>query len=290
MHTETETKVKNINVHGISLRIRHESLTKQDEIALVKRAQNNDAKAIEILTESYTGYVIRLAKRLNGYNLDVADLISEGLIGLLKAIYRYDESHASQLGTFAHQYIISEMNEFIIKNYRMVKKATTKPLRHLFFKARSNIMKEKNAHPEMSHSELNAIVAKKMKVTPGELNEMLLYMNHSDFQWDSTELEKPIDADRIDSSAIFDKYKASTEFAPDVIHSAGRESERIELIKETLPLLLNDRECDIISQRWLTVDEDKASLQSLGDKHDISAERVRQIEKKALADLKKALH
>ena len=133
MHTETETKVKNINVHGISLRIRHESLTKQDEIALVKRAQNNDAKAIEILTESYTGYVIRLAKRLNGYNLDVADLISEGLIGLLKAIYRYDESHASQLGTFAHQYIISEMNEFIIKNYRMVKKATTKPLRHLFF-------------------------------------------------------------------------------------------------------------------------------------------------------------
>ena len=74
------------------------------------------------------------------------------------------------------------------------------------------------------------------------------------------------------------------------METANKKINDIELIKETLPLLLNDRECDIISQRWLTVDEDKASLQSLGDKHDISAERVRQIEKKALADLKKALH
>ena len=260
-------------------------LSYEEEQNLVERLhKNNDMAAGRALVLAHLRLVIAIARSYLGYGIPHADLIQEGNIGLLKAIKHYDPTHGARLMTFAEYWIRSEIQDYIIKNWRQVKLATTKSQRKLFFNLRS--MRGENA---LTYSQANQI-AQKLDVKPSEVLEMEQRMYGNE-----TPIDLPADSNSSDdeNSSAPIQWLSSTEDEPTtILEQKDEERMQQEGIRQALASL-DERSRHVIMARWLNVDDNgnntPKTLQELAQELGVSAERVRQIEKNALIKMRKAL-
>ncbi len=260
-------------------------LSYEEERNLVERLhKNNDMAAGRALVLAHLRLVIAIARSYLGYGIPHADLIQEGNIGLLKAIKHYDPTHGARLMTFAEYWIRSEIQDYIIKNWRQVKLATTKSQRKLFFNLRS--MRGENA---LTYSQANQI-AQKLDVKPSEVLEMEQRMYGNE-----TPIDLPADSNSSDdeNSSAPIQWLSSTEDEPTtILEQKDEERMQQEGIRQALASL-DERSRHVIMARWLNVDDNgnntPKTLQELAEELGVSAERVRQIEKNALIKMRKAL-
>ncbi len=250
------------------------SLEKEQALATQFR-ENGDIDAARQLVLSHLRFVVRVARGYSGYGLQQADLIQEGNIGLMKAVKRFDPSVGVRLVSFAVHWVRAEMHEFILRNWRIVKVATTKAQRKLFFKLRSS----KKRLGWLNNEEV-AAVAKDLNVEPKDVLQMEERLSARDLAFDANPAD---DDERVAPAAYF----SDSRFEP----SQQLESVEIaETNKEQLLAALGDldeRSRDIVSRRWLA--DPKETLKALAEKYGVSAERIRQIEKNAFAALRGAM-
>ena len=252
-------------------------LSAEDEQALARRFHGqDDLDAARELVLSHLRFVVHVARGYNGYGLQLADLIQEGNIGLMKAVKRFDPDVGVRLVSFAVHWIRAEMHEFIIKNWRIVKVATTKAQRKLFF----NLRKSKTRLGWLNAAEVSA-VAKDLNVSEREVLEMESRLSGRDIGFDA-----PDDADDDNAPPAPVNYLvASNDIDPAMAYeSANDEDNQLELLREGMAQL-DARSRDIIKRRWLDADS-KVTLQELADEYGVSAERIRQVEANALKKMK----
>jgi len=246
-------------------------LSTEEEVALAKDLNNaNDLDAAKKLIMHNLRYVVYIAKSYSGYGLNLNDLIQEGNIGLMKAVKKYDPEKNLKLITFAIYSIKSEIHEFVIKNWKIVKIATTKAQRKLFFNLRS----KKNSFSNLN-SEEATLIAKDLGVDTQDVIEMEKRMYNSDLAIE--------DKDEDNFSPTL--YLKSNEPQPDEI----LENNEKNLLSSKLYEVVNnldERSKDIIQSRWLS--QNKLTLEDLSLKYGISRERVRQIENESILKLKKS--
>jgi RNA polymerase sigma-32 factor len=252
-------------------------LSVEDEQRLARRLREyNDIAAAQELILSHLRFVIHVARGYSGYGLQLGDLIQEGNIGLMKAVKRFDPTVGVRLVSFAVHWIRAEMHEFIIKNWRIVKVATTKAQRKLFF----NLRKSKTRLGWLNAEEVRA-VAKDLNVSEREVLEMESRLSGRDIGFDA-----PDDADDDNAPPAPVNYLvASNDIDPAMAYeSANDEDNQLELLREGMASL-DARSRDIIKRRWLDADS-KVTLQELADEYGVSAERIRQVEANALKKMK----
>ncbi len=258
-------------IHGIPV------LTSEEERELALRLENqNDLAAAQRLIMSNLRFVVKIARGYTGYGLPLADLIQEGNIGLMKAVKRFSASHEVRLISYAVHWIKSEIHEYVLRNWRIVKIATTKPQRKLFFKLRSS----KKRLGWFSNEEVND-VAKTLGVKPETVLEMESRLSGSDVTFD------PPTSDN-DDEQHFTPAAYLTDGSMDPAHTLEHDdsrSQELSLMSDSLKML-DERSQDIIQRRWLN--EDKATLHELAGEYHVSAERIRQIEKNALNKMRVA--
>ncbi len=249
-------------------------LSKDDEQALARRfREDEDLEAARELVMAHLRFVVHIAKGYTGYGLPIADLIQEGNVGLMKAVKRFDPDFDVRLVSFAVHWIRAEIHEFVLRNWRIVKVATTKAQRKLFF----NLRKSKKRLAWLSQAETEA-VAKDLGVSPKEVNEMERRLTARDPGFDP--LPDVHDDDRAFSPAA---YLRSPEADPSVlVEKSDWHDDATSRMREALTTL-DDRSRHILESRWLT--EDKQTLHELADQYGISAERIRQIEASAIKKL-----
>jgi RNA polymerase sigma-32 factor len=251
-------------------------LTQEEETALGRRhALSGDVDAARQLVMSHLRLVVSIARNYSGYGLPQADLIQEGNIGLMKAVKRFDPERGVRLVSFAMHWIKAEMHEFILRNWRLVKIATTKAQRKLFFNLRSM----KPGLGALSPNETRE-VARQLGVKPEEVTEMETRLSGQDISLepatgDEENWVSPIAYLTDDSEPSQQLETIETEVNSD----AGL---KIALAQ------LDDRSRKIIEARWLR-EKDQATLHDLADEFGVSAERIRQIEVKAMQKMKMAL-
>jgi len=253
-------------------------LTQAEEYQLATRLQHyQDLDAAKQLVLSHLRFVARIAKGYAGYGLPIGDLIQEGNIGLMKAVKRFDPKIGVRLVTFAVHWIKSEMHEFILRNWRIVKIATTKAQRKLFFNLRT--MKKRLGW--FTDEEINA-VAKDLKVKPETVREMEMRLNTSDTPYDSHD-----DSDDDYSPTSPALYLSDQRYNPEQeLENADWSTQSNHSLLQALEQL-DTRSQEILNARWLN--EEKSTLQDLADKYQVSAERIRQLEKIAMQKLKVAM-
>ncbi|AEH39615.1 RNA polymerase sigma-32 factor [Buchnera aphidicola (Cinara tujafilina)] len=255
---------------------------KQEKSLLNKLFFRNDIEAVKLLILSHLRFVIYIAKNYSGYGLPKADLIQEGNIGLMKAIRRFNINFNVRLVSFAVHWIKSEIHEYVLRNWRIVKVATTKSQRKLFF----NLRKKKRLG-WFNTDEIN-IVATQLGVTQREVQEMESRMSTQDITLDY--LPNDVNCDYVSNRnlmpTIYLEDKKSN-FALD-IEQNNWERHATHKLSDAL-LILDERSQQIIKRRWLYQDHNKITLQSLARDYGISAERVRQLEKNAMKKLKLAI-
>ncbi|MDM8548090.1 RNA polymerase sigma factor RpoH [Candidatus Venteria ishoeyi] len=240
--------------------------------------QQGDRDAARNLVMSHLRFVLYIARGYRGYGLPLADLVQEGNVGLMKAVKRFDPTMGVRLVSFAVHWIRAEIHEFILRNWRIVKVATTKAQRKLFFNLRSS----KKRLGWLSHSQVQQ-VAEDLGVTPKDVLEMEKRLSVSDPVFDG-----PSDQESEDFVASPASYLEDNRFNPaELLEQHDWEQQRQIQLKQGVSTL-DDRSQDILQQRWLG--EEKATLQTLADKYQISAERVRQIENNAMKKLKKQIN
>ncbi len=251
------------------------SAEQEHDLALRLRDQN-DLEAARQLVLSHLRLVVAIARGYLGYGLPHADLIQEGNVGLMKAVKRYDPDRGVRLVSFAVHWIKAEIHEFILKNWRLVKVATTKAQRKLFFNLRSM----KQGSGTLSAGEV-AEMARTLNVSPSDVREMETRLYGQDMA-----LEPGID-DEEDAYAPI-AYLAAPDAEP-IRHLEIAERERMagEGLSRALATL-DPRSRHIVEARWLS-EENPSTLHDLAGVYGISAERVRQIEVKAMQKLKAAL-
>jgi len=258
-------------IHGIPV------LSAEDERELAVRLEHdNDLAAAQQLIMSNLRFVIKIARGYTGYGLPLSDLIQEGNIGLMKAVKRFSASHEVRLISYAVHWIKSEIHEYVLRNWRIVKVATTKPQRKLFFKLRSS----KKRLGWFSANEVNE-VAEMLNVKPETVLEMESRLSGSDVTFD------PPTSDNDDEQNFTPAaYLTNGEMDPAhrLEHDDSR-SQELGLMANSLKML-DERSKDIITRRWLN--DDKATLHELAAEYQISAERIRQIEKNALGKMRVA--
>ncbi|MBI2779057.1 MAG: RNA polymerase sigma factor RpoH [Gammaproteobacteria bacterium] len=254
-------------------------LTAEAEHELALRLRNdNDLDAARHLVMSHLRFVVHVARGYSGYGLAQADLIQEGNIGLMKAVKHFDPTMNVRLVSFAVHWVRAEMHEFILRNWRIVRVATTKAQRKLFFNLRSS----KKHLGWFSREEVDAL-AKKLDVSPDVVREMEMRMNGYDASFDPYSETEDADATNIAPAA----YLADVQADPSMmLENSDWESSGTERLRNALTVL-DTRSQDILQRRWLA--EDKATLHDLADKYQVSAERIRQLEKSAMKKLKQAL-
>ena len=255
-------------------------LSQDEEIALATRLQKNeDLQAAKQLVLSHARYVVRVAKGYLGYGLSLNDLIQEGNIGLMKAVKRFDPTMGVRLVTFAVHWIKSEIHEFIIRNWRIVKVATTKAQRKLFFNLRS----AKKRLGWFTQEEVNA-VAEDLGVKPETVVEMEMRLNASDAAFDGHS-DDDEDAHHFSPAGYLEdhRYNPAQQF-----EKASTQDQADNNLHHALSQL-DPRSQEILSARWLIDDDKKATLQELADRYQVSAERIRQLEKNAMQKLRLAL-
>ena len=251
-------------------------LSAEEEKQLAEQLHDKgDVGAAQQLVLSNLRFVVHIARGYMGYGLPLADLIQEGNIGLMKAVKRFDPNVGVRLISFAVHWIKSEIHEYVLKNWRIVKIATTKAQRKLFFNLRSN----KQRLGWMNQAEVERI-ASELNVKPEEVLQMESRLGGQDVSFSAT----PADGE---DSYVPEDYLASQNDSFAAIEEAEWQEEREDKMRTGLAHL-NDRERDILNRRWLS-DGDKAGLQELADEYGVSAERIRQIEAAAMKKLRKAI-
>ncbi len=250
-------------------------LSREEEIELgLKVFENNDLEAAHRLVTSHLRFVVYVARSYAGYGLPVGDLIQEGNIGLMKAVKRFDPSHKVRLVSFAVHWIRAEIHEYILKNWRILKVATTKAHRKLFF----NLRKNKKRLGWLRGPEI-AKIAKDLDVKPEVVVEMESRLHGQDVCFDM-----PMDENDEDNTFSPQAWLTNSSPSPeDILEKETRDDKNHNLLFKGLDKL-DERSLDIIESRWLQ--DKKATLHQLADKYGISAERVRQLEAVALKKLK----
>ena len=251
-------------------------LTAEEEYDLATRLQRDgDRDAAQRLVLSHLRFVNRIAKGYSGYGLPVADLVQEGNIGLMKAVKRFDPEKGVRLVSFAVHWIRAEIHEYVIKNWRIVKIATTKAQRKLFFNLRS----AKKRLGWLNQAEVEA-VASDLGVTPANVMDMERRLAQPD-----TSFDLPVD-DEDENHFSPAGYVAGPENSDPSqrIEQADFSDYQEQKLSNALATL-DERSQDILRQRWLN-DEGKVTLHTLADHYQVSAERIRQIENNALKKLK----
>ncbi|GAB3065385.1 RNA polymerase sigma factor RpoH [Stenotrophomonas tumulicola] len=251
-------------------------LSVDDEQDLARRFRDeSDLDAARELVHSHLRFVVHVARGYNGYGLALGDLIQEGNIGLMKAVKRFDPDMGVRLVSFAVHWIRAEMHEFILKNWRIVKVATTKAQRKLFF----NLRKSKKRLGWMNAAEVTA-VAKDLNVSEREVLEMESRLSGRDIGFDASSDD---DDDHAPPSPA--AYLVANDEDPSMAYErADSEDNQLQLLREGMAEL-DARSRDIIARRWLDADS-KVTLQELADEYGVSAERIRQVEANALKKMK----
>jgi len=251
-------------------------LSADEELELANRYQRDgDIEAAWKLVLPHLRFVVRVARGYAGYGLAEADLIQEGNIGLMKAVKRFDPSVGVRLVSFAVHWIRAEIHEFVLRNWRIVKVATTKPQRKLFF----NLRGAKKRLGWMNREEVDA-VAEDLGVSASTVMEMEQRLSAHDAAFDGH-------ADEADERPAPSAYLADSRFDPSrEIEAEDWETHTNERLAEALADL-DERSRVIVQERWLN--DDKSTLQDLADRYSVSAERIRQIEKNAFKKLRGVL-
>lgn len=254
-------------------------LTKEEEYSLATDLRDNENPiAAQKLILPHLRFVIKVANNYNGYGLAIADLIQEGNIGLMKAVKRFDPEVGVRLVSFAVHWIKAEIHEFIIKNWKIVKVATTKEQRKLFFKLRS--YKKRLGwfkKDEVEH------VAEELGVSTKNVMEMENRLNKHDMAFDMS-------SDDNDDEVAFNSPSLTLEAStntPEVELINGDSSQQNLTQLSSALQLLDDRSKDIVHKRWLN--DSKETLHDLAATYNVSAERIRQIEKNAFNKMKQQI-
>jgi RNA polymerase sigma-32 factor len=250
-------------------------LTLEEEIACAERFHSQgDLEAARRLVLAHLRYVVRVARGYLGYGLPLNDLIQEGSVGLMKAVKRFDPKMGVRLVSFAVHWIKAEIHEFVLRNWRIVKIATTKAQRKLFF----NLRQMKNRLGWFTNEEVDA-VAKDLGVSREDVLVMEQRLNVMDSSFDAP------DADDSDEGYKAPEHYLCTAnddpaFMLEQEDTDDRGREQLMCALEQL----DERSQDILKQRWLA--DDKLTLHDLAEKYDVSAERVRQLEKNAMKKIR----
>ncbi|MBX9899277.1 MAG: RNA polymerase sigma factor RpoH [Burkholderiaceae bacterium] len=254
-------------------------LTAEQEIDLATRLRNNnDLSAAQQMVMSHLRLVVSIARGYLGYGLPHADLIQEGNIGLMKAVKRFDPDQGVRLVSYAMHWIKAEMHEYILKNWRLVKVATTKAQRKLFFNLRSH----KEGLDSMSQTQIQSL-AKKLDVKREEVIEMEMRLSGRDIT-----LDAPSDDDD-DTFAPIAYLKTEVDEPTQIIEAQQFDRLQSTGIESALAKL-DARSRHVIEARWLKNDDGSgATLHELADEYGVSAERIRQIEVAALKKMKTTL-
>ena len=259
------------SVHSIGI------LTSEEEKKLAEDLYyRNDLDAARKLVLAHLRFVIYIAKTYSGYGLPEADLIQEGNVGLMKAIRKFNPETGVRLVSYAVHWVKAEIHEYVLKNWKIVKIATTKAQRKLFFNLRS----KKKGLGWLTEEEVEAM-AKDLGVKPSEVREMEKRLSGTDMPFDPLS-----DSDDDEASYSPSQYLEDIDanpadiFEKDSLNEANT-THLYEAINE-----LDDRSRDIIQDRWLA--DEKLTLHELAEKYNISAERVRQIEKNAMKKVKQS--
>ena len=253
-------------------------LTAEEERELAERLRrNNDLEAARSLVVSHLRFVVRIARGYSGYGLPLPDLIQEGSIGLMKAVRRFDPNMGVRLVSFAVHWIRAEMHEYILRNWRIVKVATTKAQRKLFFNLRSS----KKRLGWFSKEEVDC-VAEELGVKPETVLEMEARLANHDVAFDAPEPE-----DKESVAVAPATYLADLRMEPAMrLEQEDTENHQRQQLYAALHGL-DDRSRAILEARWLS--EKKATLHQLADRFGVSAERIRQLESNAMKKLKTQL-
>ncbi|KAB8310656.1 MULTISPECIES: RNA polymerase sigma factor RpoH [Rahnella] len=255
-------------------------LTAEEERALAERLHyDGDLDAAKELILSHLRFVAHIARNYSGYGLPQADLIQEGNIGLMKAVRRFNPEVGVRLVSFAVHWIKAEIHEYVLRNWRIVKVATTKAQRKLFF----NLRKNKQRLGWFSHDEVEH-VARELGVTSKDVLEMESRMAAQDMTFDPTPDDEPRDGAAM--APMLYLQDKSSDFA-ESIEEDNWDRDATDKLSYALEGL-DERSQDIIRARWLD-DDNKSTLQELADKYGVSAERVRQLEKNAMKKLRLAI-
>ena len=248
-------------------------VTEEQDLAWRVRL-DNDAAAAKQLIMAHLRFVVHVARGYQGYGLGMADLIQEGNIGLMKAVKRFDPEQGVRLVSFAVHWIKAEMHEFILKNWRIVKVATTKAQRKLFF----NLRKSKKRLGWMNNEEVNT-VARELKVDPSDVREMEARLNGRDIGFDAPANEDDEHARPSPVAFLVDATVGPAE----ALLAQDEGDHQVDVLRDGLEKL-DQRSRDIVNRRWLA--DNKATLQELADEYGVSAERIRQIEANAFKKIR----
>jgi len=249
-------------------------LTKEEEVALATRFRSDaDLDAARQLVLSHLRFVVHIARGYLGYGLPMGDLVQEGNVGLMKAVKRFDPTVGVRLVSFAVHWIRAEIHEYVLRNWRLVKVATTKSQRKLFF----NLRKMKKNLAWLSEEETQA-VARDLGVDVSDVREMEQRLSARDMSFDPT----PESDDEESYSPAMYLPATNADPAIEVEREEWEEdsTDRLSIALEKL----DERSRSILKRRWMT--DDKATLHELADEYGISAERVRQVESNAIMKLK----
>jgi RNA polymerase sigma-32 factor len=249
-------------------------LSRDEERSLAERyRKHEDLDAARQLVLSHLRFVVHIARGYSGYGLPVGDLVQEGNVGLMKAVKRFDPAQNVRLVSFAVHWIRAEIHEYVLRNWRLVKIATTKAQRKLFF----NLRRMKKNLTWLSAEETEA-VARDLGVSPGEVTEMEKRLAARDMSFDPT---PESDEEEVYSPAA---YLSAPDADPaEQVASAEASEDDSERLQGAMDRL-DARSRDIVKSRWMV--ENKSTLHELADKYGVSAERIRQIEQSALGKLR----
>ncbi|MDM1545160.1 RNA polymerase sigma factor RpoH [Ignatzschineria indica] len=257
------------------------TLTAEEEQALAYRLiEHGDLNAAQTLVLSHLKFVVHIAKNYTGYGLPLVDLIQEGNVGLMKAVKRFDPSYNVRLISFAVYWIKSEIHEFVIRNWRIVKVATTKAQRKLFFNLRSS----KESLEWLTDDEA-ADIAKELNVSKAEVKRMEMRLFSNDLAFDL-----PVGSSVDDGDFSPSDWLSSNALDPSqTVEKEDYQTHNNEKLNNAIESL-DPRSKDIILQRWMRdEDEERPTLTELADKYSVSAERIRQIENQAMSKIKDLL-
>jgi len=261
--------------HYIQAVNRFPLLTQEQETALGRRLKaSDDIAAARELVLSHLRLVVAVSRNYVGYGLPQADLIQEGNVGLMKAVKRFDPERGVRLVSFALHWIRAEMHEYILRNWRLVKVATTKAQRKLFFNLRS--MKASTAALSVADA---AKIARDLGVKPEDVVEMETRLTGHDLALDPT----PGDEENFVSPIA---YLTDTEDEPAKIYERAQMAQHRTSGLQSALARLDDRSRRIIEARWLKEDDSTLTLQDLATEYGVSAERIRQIESKAMKTIR----
>lgn len=252
-------------------------LSAEEEHLLAERySEDGDLEAARQLVMSHLRFVVKVARGYSGYGLPQADLIQEGSVGLMKAVKRFDPKFGVRLVSFAVHWIRAEMHEYILRNWKIVKVATTKAQRKLFFKLRSS----KKRLAWLNKEEVDS-VAKDLGVKPQEVIEMEKRLSSYDTSFDAPESDD--DAPSFHPAAYLEDKSQGPE---EELEATQLEGLQLEALSKAMKKL-DERSKDIVNKRWLS--DKKQTLHQLADEYGVSAERIRQLEKSAFQKMAESI-